>query len=491
MNLMVIIVQYSNNQLAFLVNFNNCVAQGENMDVRELSVGPILGHTTNNQAKIFGRAELSINDQNQPRKTHGVIRFRAKGDSAFSNPIYFKMNPNFDLTGVIVLTGLSENTEYEYQVGWFYSEIDTNNIEVKKSLNWNKCGSFYFKTASSDDSMSRSLVFGSCRYILRLFGGMWWDDRGDKTFKSVLKQIENGKSVDQLIMCGDQIYADDLNIIGADDSLDEYNKRYQKAFTSENLRKLMSSVPTYMVLDDHEIEDNWPESASKKDWVKKFPAAIHSYTTYQASHSPLFETSGHKITGTPTHLWYCYTDGCCDFFVTDSRTERNLDDGEREIIGVRQKESLLEWLSDGSGRAKLIVTSVPPYESESDDKWHGFIAQRDQILEHIRENSIQKVVFLSGDVHACMASQLELSEDVKVSSIVSSAFFWPYPHPKRSSFKLKGNIKTATDQNYKVVKASKVMPTDAFTRLEVTTSQLKVEFYSRKGVKLGTKNYTF
>jgi alkaline phosphatase D len=460
------------------------------MDAYNLSVGPIVGHTSNNQVRIFGRAKLSIDD-GRPRKAHGVIRYRQKGTSTFSAPVFFKMNPNFDLTGVIVLTELSESTNYEYQIGWFYSEVDTKEVDVQKVLNWSKLDTFKFKTASSDDSQSRTLVFGSCRYILRLFGGMWWDNRGDKTFKSILEQIKKGMKVDQLIMCGDQIYADDLKVVGADDSLDEYNKRYQTAFTSKYLRELMASVPTYMTLDDHEIEDNWPESASKKDWIKKFPAAIHAYTTYQVSHSPLFEVNNNRITGTPTHLWYKYTDGCSDFFVCDCRTERSLENERREMIGPRQKKALLDWLADDSGRVKFIVTSVPPYESESSDKWHGFTMQRDEIFEHISANNVQKVVFLSGDVHACMASQLELRDDLKVTSIVSSAFFWPYPHPKRRSFKLNGNIETQTGNQYKVTKASTVFPTDAFTKVQVSPEQIKVEFYSRKGSKLGAKIYKF
>lgn len=33
----------------------------------------------------------------------------------------------------------------------------------------------------------------------------------------------------------------------------------------------MSCVPTYMTLDDHEVEDNFPSNASDKDWKTLFP----------------------------------------------------------------------------------------------------------------------------------------------------------------------------------------------------------------------------
>jgi len=225
--------------------------------------------------------------------------------------------------------------------------------------------------------------------------------------------------------------------------------------------------------------------------VTKFPAAIHAYSTYQISHSPLFHIKEGRIEGAPTHLWYTYQDGCCDVFVCDTRTERSLDADMREIIGPRQLSELLKWLDDGSGRVKIIVTSVPPYESESPDKWHGFINQRDELFEFIRQNKIRKVLFLSGDVHACMSSKLVLDSHTTIHSIVSSALFWPYPHPKRREFKLSGLIQTNTSQNYKVTNASKIYPTDAFAKLAVSPSGVKVDFISRKNRRLGGKSYSF
>lgn len=458
------------------------------MQVQPLTVGPILGHTSIELVRIFGRAELAI-DAGRPRKAHGVIRYRKVGDSSFSAPLYCKMNPNFDLTGVFVLTGLAENTLYQYQMGWFYSEVDSADLDVAKVLDWQRIDTVEFRTAVRNSSTARTLVFGSCRYVLRLFGSAWWDDRGDRAFKSILQQIANGEPVHQLIMCGDQIYADDLKFIGADDALDEYNQRYQKVFTTANLRQLMARVPTYMTLDDHEIEDNWPESATKKDWLTKFPAAMHAYATYQASHSPLFDTRDHRIAGTPTHLWYSYTDGCCDIFVCDCRTERSFKEQHREMLGPRQLAALLAWLSNGNGLVKIIVSSVPFYESDSTDKWHGFITQRDQIIQCIRANKLGNVVFLSGDVHACMASQLQVDTQLRITSIVSSAFFWPYPHPNRRDFIRSGPIQTDSGQQYTVLAHGEVYPTDAFTRLKIAPTQLQVEFFSRKGEPLGHETF--
>lgn len=464
------------------------------MKINELTVGPIVGATTHNSVRLFGRGKLEMSND-QPRRAHGVVRLRPADQTSFGKPRYFKLNPNFDMTGIVVIKGLDEKTNYVYQIGWIFSEVDTDVIDVNAQLNWGELTTNYFRTGSGNVNDSRNIVIGSCRYVLKLFGGKWFDDRGDKTFDSILEQETEGPGVDQLLMCGDQIYADDLNFIKPDDALDEFNARYRAVFTTKYLRKLMSRIPTYMTLDDHEIEDNWPEKADEKDWVKKFPPAIHAYSTYQLSHSPLFRIKGQRISGTPTHLWYTYEDGCCEFFVCDTRTERWLDPDQREMIGPNQLKSLLRWLKKDNGRVKMVVTSVPFYESESRDKWNGFIDQRDKILETIRKSKVRRVIFVSGDVHASMASELlaKDSPEFKVLSVVSSAFFWPYPHPKRRSFKLEGAIKTNTKpkQEYYVQGSSKVHPTDSFVRLEISLNGIEVGFYGRKGKRLQQKSYSF
>ena len=124
----------------------------------------------------------------------------------------------------------------------------------------------------------------------------------------------------------------------------------------------MARVPTYMILDDHEIEDNWPSKANSQDWLTLYPHAIHAYQIYQCSHSPLFELDKEaRIDGTLSKFWYTFQDGCADWFVMDSRTERTWSEiaTKRSMIKRSQMKALLDWLNDGSKRVKLVVTSVP------------------------------------------------------------------------------------------------------------------------------------
>ena len=453
-------------------------------------VGPILGYVSPSGARVFGRARFDREkEEGTPKRRFGVVRVREK-TGTYAAPRFFKMLPHFDFTGVGIVGGLSEGTEHEYQAGWIFSEGELPNPLHGDGLEWDDVLPRSFTTASADPEAPRSFVFGSCRYLLRIFGGTIFEGRGDKTFRSIVEQKEDmGVRTDALIMLGDQIYADDLNFISPDKQVDEFLDRYREAFGQKHLRRLMSSVPTYMTLDDHEIEDNWPHKASERDFQVKYPAAMHAYSIYQMSHSPLPElnAAGDALARMANRFWYTFSDGCCDFFVLDVRTER-LD--HAEIIGPDQMAALKNWLGDGKKKVKVIVSSVPvfpDFRSPSDDKWSGFQAQRDELLNFIHDKRVRRVVTISGDVHSSMSVELRSVSDkrFRVVSVVSSPFYWPYPHPNRKSFQMEGHLRSSSPYDYRLANGSGVVTTDNFTRLTVDLRSVTVETFGRKGDSIG------
>ena len=152
-----------------------------NVKVYPLTVGPILGATTGNSARVWGRGILEQTGDG-PRRCFGVARVRPATSSHFRQPLFFKMNPNFDMTGIVLFEDLLPEKEYEYEMGSFFSELDLDTLPPDYPLDWSAIEPVAFRTAAGDYSRPRSFVFGSCRYLLRLFGGSWFDQRGDKTF---------------------------------------------------------------------------------------------------------------------------------------------------------------------------------------------------------------------------------------------------------------------------------------------------------------------
>ncbi|MCA9470068.1 MAG: alkaline phosphatase D family protein, partial [Nitrospira sp.] len=233
------------------------------MKLYPLTVGPIVGETTPNHVRLWGRGEAHVIGS-LPRRCFGATRIRKYGRTQWGEAHLYKMNPNFDLTGICILTGLASNTRYEYQAGYFFSDAEISDAEFHAlDEEWDSVSKGSFLTASENKKEPRTLVVGSCRYLLKTFLGDFFDSRGDKTFRSILEQIhDQGITIHQLIMMGDQIYADDLNALNPDKTVEQFYRRYRDAFSQPYIRKLMSQVPTYMTLDDHEIEDNWPQHAT-------------------------------------------------------------------------------------------------------------------------------------------------------------------------------------------------------------------------------------
>ena len=197
----------------------------------------------------------------------------------------------------------------------------------------------------------------------------------------------------------------------------------------------MSRVPTYMILDDHEIKDGWTMDM-RPGREMLYGAAMAAYQSYQVVHGPAYDPSGPPdLARTPTRYWYSYEIGPARFFVLDTRNERylSLAGADPQIISPTQMSALLQWLVDAPPEApKFVVSSVPVFpddRSQISDKWSGFPKQRRQLLEQIRSRGIRKVVFLSGDVHCSGWAELGCAGDpgFRVYSVISSPFFFPGP----------------------------------------------------------------
>ena len=454
------------------------------MKIKTLTVGPIVGVTTKTSTRIWGRADFD-NTSTGIRRCFGVARIRRKG-KRFKKRIFFKMKPEFDYTGIVDFAGLKPGRSYVFEIGYFYADSELADLE-DLSLDWSDASRGEVTTTPAEDNAPLSFVFGSCRYLLRFWGWSLFDDRGDKTFRSVLRQIEGGRDVDLLLMCGDQIYADDLNFVFPDRFLSEYHERYAEVFSQPNIRQLMSRVPTYMTLDDHEIKNDWTQDEFKND-AKRFANAMHAYHSYQVVHGPAFELSPDPTqSDIPDKIWYTHRHGCAEYFVMDTRTERFTELEPPEIISGEQMDALKAWLVATDDTIKFIVSSVPFFPDVpvgAQDRWSGFREQRREILDFIRTNKVRRVVFLSGDIHCSGTSQLTCSKDSKfrVTSLISSPFYWPYPHVKRSHMTTEGVLESSNGVDYVLDNVGNYHGTDNFTRVSADLeSGLTVEIYGRKG----------
>lgn len=441
------------------------------IQIQKLDVGPIIGETTPFRTRLWGRA---LPPSNNNTKLHGVARLLLK--KTVHKTVFFKLQKQWDYTGVGIIDDLSPNTTYQYQIGWFAADLDTAHfINNPPALNWDGIVAGTVKSGSDNVSETRSFIVGSCRYNVP------WakddknqsDTRGDKTFRAALAQITQ-RDTHGLMMLGDQIYADFLGL-GAN-SFESFTRLYRGAFKQEHLRALMSKIPTYMMLDDHEIENDWSKKACRD--MDKLIAARYAYQAYQASHSPLLPYKNGKLNGIPSKWWYEFSDGCCDVFMMDVRLERIPE--KKQMISTEQMNALETFIKKENDKVKIIGTPVPFIEECSDDKWSGYTEQRNQIINCIRENKIRRVVFLSGDIHLSSAAQMTCENDknFKILSFTCSPFFWPWPlpfwvWPQYKSIKSEG-------YTYHVEQKTKQYKKENFVRLTFSSNQVRFEVFPRK-----------
>lgn len=479
--------------------------------LRPPGLGPIVGHTTDTCCRLWIRAGDPADtgvELDEDRRTIGVIAPLQKTKDGVTQeinhpPAYFRLHREFDRTGTFNLgqevgivpaghtaTPFLLEPDTEYVVGFGTLTIDDpheNDDTVSDDVvarhlpplgDWGWITAEMRKMPPETQACFRTMpkpapdqrvcfLLGSCRYP----GVLWKIKNADRIFNPMNADLRN-KSVRCVLMIGDQIYADEFNQIipvGRGDTAEEFQDRYVKAFSSTNMRRLLRSVPTYMILDDHEIEDNWTQDKLRGKSLL-FNLAIGAYMSYQWSHGP---RSFGRL------LYYTFDVAGYPCFVLDTRTQRYKDTEDTDpdltdnhMIGrpsldpvnePSQLTRLLAWLDEQQkkrGHApKFIVSSsvfVPNainerWGTEQDgkpftnpnvgkrwrrlrdsDSWPAFPSTRRTILKCIVDKQIQNVVFLSGDIHSSNVARLTFKRngaplDIKAFAVTSSAFYWPFP----------------------------------------------------------------
>jgi alkaline phosphatase D len=571
--------------------------------LRAPGLGPIVGHTTQSTCRIWIRAGDPGDSGpvlDEDRRTVGVIGIVTPARK-IGRAWYFRLHREYDRTGAFVLgrdvqlgfypddyaargkpvparppreavaEPLKPDTVYTVRVGtltiddpmpnaamladWQLIERLPEIDKVKDELlgfRAEECeATFRTFPAPQPVAGKMSFLLGSCRYP----GLLWKIKEADRIFAPMAEHLEPeagaGDPVRFTMMCGDQIYADMLNrgvpLLRAD-TYAEFQERYVTAFGAPNLRKLLRTSTTYMILDDHEIEDNWVQDRIEDPGEHHvFNIAIGAYMSYQWSHGP--RTWGQL-------LYYTFECAGYPFFVLDTRTqrlknsaERSRDQGLRDnhMLGYPnidpvhpgQLRRLLDWLSDqqkARGDApKFIVTSsvfVPNsmderlYDADApadldklwfevnrdnrdrSDSWPAFPLTRRAILERILADKVQNVVFLAGDIHCSNVAEMEFERrngagvallPLKAFSVTSSAFYWPFPFADGDPNGYVHDSRQEGQQDPFPVSDDTVMhyrsfgytQKDNFTRLDIdqAAGTLTVRVFDREGkpVRLGDR----
>ncbi|MDQ4072186.1 MAG: alkaline phosphatase family protein [Actinomycetota bacterium] len=314
--------------------------------------------------------------------------------------------PTFEVEGhhyaLVHVTGLDPGAAHPYSV------------ELDGECAWPAGSKFPPSVIRTLERSSRvRLVFGSCRIALPHeppYTCPQAEDRrghGIDALRALALRMAGAAPdtwPDALLMLGDQIYADDLSptLLAATEgrthrgsprkelaSFSEYALAYREAWSEPAIRWLLSTVPTMMVFDDHEIHAEWKISQAWADEIHSQPwyerrvtDGLMAYWLYQhlgnltpeeLAHSELFARvrgagdAGSVLRGfardadrqAGASRWsFCRDLGSSRLVVIDSRAGRELTPGRRRMIG----EAEWEWIerqASGDFDHLLLASSVP------------------------------------------------------------------------------------------------------------------------------------
>jgi hypothetical protein len=357
--------------------------------VPELVLGPLLRHVGRTDATVWVEAD-------SPCEVEVVV-----GDSFHRSRTFRVGDHHYALVHV---TELESSSSYEYAL-----TLDGEKVWPEPNSPFSPS---VIRTMGEGDAVK--LVFGSCRisapheppYSL----SHEQDERGlgvDALYAMArrLRKESADELPNALVLLGDQVYAhkppqDTLEFIRSrrDTSkppgeevadFEEYTRLYWDSWKDPTIRWLLSTVPSAMIFDDHEVSDDWniseswlEEARAKPWWNAQIIGAHASYWVYQhlgnlspEEHgaSKLFEQVRNSDDAWPLLREFAYrvhrtSEGTRwsfhrDFhnvrlIMMDSRGGRVLEEGSRSMVDADE----WAWIEDratGDFDHLLLGTSLP------------------------------------------------------------------------------------------------------------------------------------
>jgi hypothetical protein len=250
-----------------------------------LLIGPLLRRVVGTRATVWVETSAPA-----------VVTVRAAGGASGTAPTFSAYDHHYAL---VVVEGLAPDRAASYEV-----LIDD---EMVWPVPESKFPPSMIRTRGADDrDQPVRLIFGSCREATAHAATRRLPpDALDAYARRLIAAPEPAGRPDLLILLGDQVYADVTSptvkrllkrrrgrprSAPSDQvvSFDEYTTLYLESWRDPEIRWLLSTVPSVMIFDDHEVIDDWNTSASWRAdmraqdwWTERIRSGLASYWVYQ------------------------------------------------------------------------------------------------------------------------------------------------------------------------------------------------------------------
>jgi hypothetical protein len=150
------------------------------------------------------------------------------------------------------------------------------------------------------------IAFGSCRYATpsTVDAGEGIPPDALDAYAARVAELPEDQWPDAVVLLGDQVYADELTPVtrrwlslrrgepappdAQVQNFEEFTRLYAESWSDPQVRWLLSTVPSSMIFDDHEMIDDWNTSAAWRRqvtgegwWTDRISAGLVSYWVYQ------------------------------------------------------------------------------------------------------------------------------------------------------------------------------------------------------------------
>ncbi|MGB0166992.1 MAG: alkaline phosphatase D family protein [Luteibaculum sp.] len=206
--------------------------------------------------------------------------------------------------------------------------------------------------------------------------------------------------------------------------LEDYRLRYSFYRLDPDLRRVHQLYPFITVWDDHEsTNDSYKDGAENHTegdegiWEERKMFAAKAYSEWLPIRNP--------DENNPVKIWRTLKFGnLLDLVMIDTRIwgreeqvgstqDEAYSDPNRTIMGKDQLEWFKNELTSSTAQWKIIgnqvqimLVNTAPGQPLLLDPWDGYPAERDTVIRFIRDNEIDNVVFLTGDIHTSWAADL-------------------------------------------------------------------------------------
>lgn len=355
-----------------------------------LKSGPMVGYSTMKEVLLWAQTTQGSKvhfvywDTNNPNQKYTTNPIITENDNGFiAKAIANKLEPGITYSYQLYLNDTLVDRPYQLQ------------FQSQPIWKWRH------------DAPDYSFAIGSCAYINEAKY-----DRPGKPYGSEYQIFESihKSNPDFMVWLGDNVYLREADWNSKTGVLNRYN--HTRA--TPEMQAMLGNMHHFGIWDDH---DYGPNNSDRSYHLKK--VTEETFKDFLPSPNYIFDEG---ITS-----YVQWTDS--DFFLLDNRfwrTPNNRTDIEREILGDKQLEWLIDGLVNSFAPFKFVVMGGQFLNPAKHGETYSKIApqEKQKLIDAIQELKIEGVIFLTGDIHRTELTNVDLPNgyplyDLTVSPLTS------------------------------------------------------------------------